>query len=158
MAMIELKSSVPSFSLLDQDSLARKPADYLGKWLVIYFYPKASTPGCTTQACGIRDIILELAAMNVQVVGISPDLPAKLKKFAVAQSLPFTLLSDVNHELADKFGVWQLKKFMGKTFMGVVRTTFIVDPQGKVAAILDDFKTATHHETLKVKLQQLMAA
>lgn len=156
--MIEPLSSVPSFSLLDQDSLAHQPTDYLGKWLVIYFYPKASTPGCTTQACGIRDIIGELTALNVQVLGISPDLPAKLKKFAVAQSLPFTLLSDLNHEVAEKFGVWQLKKFMGKTFMGVVRTTFIIDPQGKIAAVLDDFKTTTHHETLKVKLQQLMSA
>jgi thioredoxin-dependent peroxiredoxin len=157
MKQIECGALAPRFSLLDQDNNAQMPTNFLGKWLVVYFYPKASTPGCTTQACGIRDIYTQLASLGVEVIGISPDLPTKLKKFATTQGLPFRLLSDPDHQVAEAFGVWQLKKFMGKSFMGVVRRTFIIDPKGIIASILVDFKTSTHHETLTTKLQQLLA-
>lgn len=155
MTQLVIGASVPKFHLLDQDSEPVEPAQFLGKWLVIYFYPKAATPGCTVQACGIRDSVESWTALGAQVIGISPDLPAKLKKFSLAQNLDFPLLSDASHEVAETYGVWALKKFMGKSFMGIVRTTFIVNPAGKLASIMDDFKTATHHEALLARLKLL---
>ncbi|HEY6527674.1 MAG TPA: thioredoxin-dependent thiol peroxidase [Cellvibrionaceae bacterium] len=152
---IQIGAPAPLFCLLDQNAALVSANQFLGQWLVIYFYPKASTPGCTVQACGLRDSDMQLASLGVQVVGISPDSPAKLKKFALAQNLSFPLLSDESHEVAESFGVWNLKKFMGKTFMGIVRTTFVVDPDGNLASILEGFKTATHHELVIAKVKQL---
>ncbi|RYZ98257.1 MAG: thioredoxin-dependent thiol peroxidase [Moraxellaceae bacterium] len=152
---LQIGTPVPTFCLPDQNAESVSAGHFLGRWLVIYFYPKASTPGCTVQACGLRDSFAQLASLDAQVVGISPDSPAKLKKFALAQSLPFTLLSDESHEVAEAYGVWALKKFMGKTFMGVVRTTFVVDPKGNLASILEGFKTTNHHEVVMAKVKQL---
>jgi len=154
---LEIGAPAPAFNLPNQDGTLISIEALRGQWLVVYFYPKASTPGCTVQACGVRDHFAELSALGVKVVGISPDPPAKLKKFALAQNLPFTLLSDADHAVAEAFGVWALKKFMGKTFMGVVRTTFIIDPDGNLASILNDFKTSTHHQVLLSAIQQLQA-
>lgn len=136
----------PNFELLDQDGKKVTLKQFRGKSnVVVYFYPRASTPGCTTQACGIRDSASELEALNTVVLGLSPDAPAKLKKFDDKYGLEFTLLSDENHAVAEAYGVWALKKFMGKEFMGVVRTSFFVDIDGKLRYIFEKVNTKTHN-------------
>jgi peroxiredoxin Q/BCP len=136
----------PAFTALDQngDKVALK--DFRGQRVILYFYPKAMTPGCTTQACGLRDESKALKQANVAVIGISPDSPERLKRFETKAALNFTLLSDENHALAEKYGVWGPKKFMGRTFDGIHRTTFIVDEAGKLRHIIDKVKTKTHHQ------------
>ena len=141
-------SKAPAFSLLNQQGVEVRLSDFSGRYLVLYFYPKALTPGCTTQACSIRDIRRELEGLGADVIGISPDPVTKLHKFRDKHQLNFDLLADEQHVVAEAYGVWALKKFMGKEFMGVVRTTFIIDPEGKVAGVLDKFSTASHHQTL----------
>ncbi len=124
----------PDFSLQDQNNVTRKLADYAGKWLVLYFYPKDDTPGCTTEACTFRDerdVIQELG--NAEVVGVSKDSVASHKKFAEKHHLNFTLLSDPDHETIEAFGAWGPKKFMGREFLGVHRNTYIIDPKGYIA-------------------------
>ncbi|GAB2197764.1 thioredoxin-dependent thiol peroxidase [Sessilibacter sp. MAH4] len=146
----------PVFSLQNQRGEEVSLKQFRGeKWVVVYFYPKASTPGCTTQACGLRDIQVELAARDVVVLGLSPDPVSRLEKFADKQSLNFDLLADEDHQIAEKYGVWQLKNFMGKEFMGIVRTTFIIDSEGRLVKVLDKFKTNNHHEVLLEVLSQL---
>ncbi len=146
MAFPKVGNRAPSFSLVNQDGREIDLKSFLGKNVVLYFYPKASTPGCTTQACGIRDSKKEFAKYNTVVLGISPDEPKKLLKFIEKEKLNFDLLSDVDHCVAKEYGVWGLKKFMGKEYMGILRTTFIIGPDGKLNFIMDDVKTKTHHQ------------
>jgi len=146
MTKLEVGASAPAFALLDQNGKTVKLSDYLGQTLVVYFYPKAMTPGCTVQACGIRDHQDSFQTMNTSVVAISPDAPERLKKFEDKQNLNFTLLSDEQHETADLYGAWGLKKFMGKEYMGILRSTFIVDKSGKIAHIMAKVKTKTHDQ------------
>jgi peroxiredoxin Q/BCP len=136
----------PTFNLLNQDGVYVDLKSLRGKNIVLYFYPKAMTPGCTVQACGIRDSKKEFAKLNTVVLGVSPDEPKKLLKFIEKEKLNFDLLSDPDHSVADKYGVWGLKKFMGKVYMGIVRTTFIIGTDGKLLQIMDDFTTKTHHD------------
>lgn len=136
----------PAFSLLNQDEEMVDLKSLRGKNVVLYFYPKAMTPGCTTQACGIRDSKKEFAKLNTVVLGVSPDEPKRLQKFIEKEKLNFDLLSDPDHSIAEKYGVWGLKKFMGREFMGILRTTFIIDSNGKLAYVMDDVKTKTHHD------------
>ncbi len=136
----------PSFKLLNQLSEEVTLKQFRGKNIVLYFYPKAMTPGCTTQACGIRDHKKNFAKLNTVVLGISPDEPKKLLKFIEKEKLNFDLLSDVDTEVAKLYGVWGLKKFMGREYMGILRTTFIIGADGKLKMILDDVKTKTHHD------------
>jgi peroxiredoxin Q/BCP len=138
----------PAFSLLNQMGVEVNSKSLLGKKIVLYFYPKAMTPGCTTQACGLRDVKKDLLKFNAIALGVSPDDPKKLLKFIEKESLNFDLLSDPEHKLIESYGIWSLKKFMGKEYMGVVRTTFIIDEEGKLIHILDDFKTKSHHENV----------
>lgn len=145
---LQLGAPAPQFSLQNQDGKTVSLGDFKGKTVVVYFYPKALTPGCTDQACGLRDVKADLQAHNTIVLGLSPDPVAKLAKFRDKHDLNFDLLSDEDHAVAEAFGVWQLKKFMGKEYMGVVRTTFIIDAEGNLSQVLDKFKTKTHHETL----------
>ena len=145
---LQLGAPAPQFSLQNQDGNTVSLSDFKGKTVVVYFYPKALTPGCTDQACGLRDVKGDLQAHNTVVLGLSPDPVAKLAKFRDKHDLNFDLLSDEDHAVAEAFGVWQLKKFMGKEYMGVVRTTFIIDAEGNLSQVLDKFKTKTHHETL----------
>ena len=149
---LSIGAPAPQFSLQNQAGDTISLSDLKGKKVVVYFYPKALTPGCTDQACGLRDTQAELAERNAVVLGLSPDPVVKLAKFQEKHGLNFDLLSDEDHAVAEAFGVWQLKKFMGKEYMGVVRTTFIIDEQGNLANILDKFKTKTHHETLLAAL------
>jgi peroxiredoxin Q/BCP len=136
----------PAFKCLNQDGNTVSLSDYKGKNIVLYFYPKAMTPGCTTQACGLRDYKKELTKLNTIVLGVSIDEPARLVKFIEKEKLNFELLSDPDHSICEKYGVWNLKKFMGREFMGIVRTTFIIGEDGKLKAIMDDVKTKTHHD------------
>lgn len=148
----------PAFTLLDQDGNKVSLKDFRGKKnVVLYFYPRASTPGCTMQANGLKDIKAELDKLDYVALGVSFDPVAKIKKFHDKQDLNFALLSDEDHAIIDKYGCWQLKKFMGKENMGTVRTTFIIDKEGRLVKIVDKFKTKTHHETLLEVLAELPA-
>ena len=147
MALPKIGSKAPGFSLKNQSGQTVTLEEFAGKNnVVVYFYPKALTPGCTTQACGLRDIKQELADHNTVVLGISPDPEVKLQKFIDKHGLNFDLLADEDHSTAEKYGVWGLKKFMGKEFMGIVRTTFIINKELRLVPIMDKFKTGNHHE------------
>lgn len=149
MAKPVIGSEAPDFSLLDQHGQYVELKQFRGKKnVVLYFYPKAATPGCTVQACGIRDFKSEFKKLDTVVFGISPDPVARLKKFDEKYTLDFTLLSDENHLLAEAYGAWGLKKFMGKEFMGIIRTTFIIDMGGHVRHIIEKVNTKTHNEEL----------
>ncbi|WP_392560699.1 thioredoxin-dependent thiol peroxidase [Orbus mooreae] len=136
----------PPFSLPDQDGEEISSKDYKGQRILIYFYPKAMTPGCTVQACNLRDNFDELKKYDVAIIGISTDKPEKLSRFAEKELLNFTLLSDEDHQIAQKFGVWGEKEFMGKTYDGIHRISFLIGKDGKVERVFDDFKTSNHHE------------
>ncbi len=156
MAHPKIGNIAPAFNLQKQDGTKVSLKDFRGsKNVVVYFYPKAMTPGCTTQACGIRDSQKELDALDTVVLGISPDAFPRLQRFIDKQELNFDLLSDEDHAIADKYGVWALKKFMGREFMGIVRTTFIVGKDGRLKAVMDKFKTKTHHDDLIAQIKEL---
>ena len=145
---IEVGQTAPDFTLNDQDNNPVTLSELQGKKVLIYFYPRASTPGCTTQACALRDSKAELDALNVVILGISPDTPKKLTNFINKQELNFTLLADEDHAVCEQYHVWQLKKFMGKESMGVVRTSFLIDENGNLEHIFNKFKTKDHHEVV----------
>jgi peroxiredoxin Q/BCP len=142
--MIDQGDQAPDFTLPDQDDNPVKLSDLRGKSVVVYFYPKADTPGCTTQACGVRDHQADYSKAGAVVLGISPDPVAKVKKFHDKQALNFPLLADEGHHVADAYGVWAEKSMYGRTFWGVQRTTFIVGPDGKVVRVLQKVKPAEH--------------
>jgi len=146
--MINVGHQAPDFTLQNQLDEAVTLSGLRGKKVLVYFYPRASTPGCTVQACGLRDANAELQQHNVVVLGISPDTPKMLANFTKKQELNFTLLADEDHAVCEAYGVWQLKKFMGRESMGVVRTSFLVDENGNIAHIFDTFKTKDHHEVV----------
>jgi peroxiredoxin Q/BCP len=131
-----------------------KLSDYRGTPVVVYFYPKAATPGCSTQACGVRDHQADYAAVGATVLGISPDPVSRVKKFHDKQALNFALLADEDHGVAEAYGVWAEKSMYGKKYMGNERTTFVVDPAGKVAAVLPKVKPAEHDEQVLRALEQ----
>lgn len=147
-------NQAPAFSGINQDGKPLALKDFRGQWVLLYFYPRALTPGCTTQACHLRDAKTELDAADLAVIGISPDTPERLLKFADKKQLNFTLVSDPDHAIADKYGAWGQKKFMGKTFDGIHRISFIIDPDGKLRHILDKVKTKTHHQQVLEWLAQ----
>ena len=156
--MLAVGDKAPLFTLQNQHDEPVSLTDFKdNKFVVVYFYPKASTPGCTVQACGLRDIHAELAQLNVAVLGLSPDSPKRLANFTDKQQLNFTLLADEDHAVAEQFGVWQLKKFMGKEFMGVLRTTFVIDNNGVIVHVMDDVKTKTHHDDLIAVIKHLLS-
>ncbi|MFY7994499.1 MAG: thioredoxin-dependent thiol peroxidase [Bacteriovoracaceae bacterium] len=146
MALPKIGAAAPAFTLLNQDGEKVSLKDFKGQNVVIYFYPKAMTPGCTTQACGIRDSKKELAKAGIVVLGISPDPVDKLQKFIVKEKLNFTLLSDEDHAVAEKYGSWGPKKFMGKEYDGILRQSFLINKDGKLAQIMSKVNTKTHHE------------
>lgn len=140
--------NAPHFSLLNQHNETVSLTDFQGKKVLVYFYPKALTPGCTTQACGLRDVKAELDALNTVVIGISPDSPQKLANFEEKKALNFTLLSDENHQVAEQFGVWGEKKFMGRIYDGVHRISFLIDENGVIEQVFDKFKTGEHADVV----------
>ena len=146
MHTLKVGDTAPQFTLLDQHENSVSLNQFTGKKVLVYFYPKALTPGCTTQACGLRDSKSELDELNVVVLGISPDLPKKLAQFEEKKALNFTLLSDPEHQVAEAFGVWGEKKFMGKTYAGIHRISFLINEAGVIEAVFDKFKTSEHHQ------------
>jgi len=154
MQMLNAGDIAPQFSLSNQDNQRVSLSDFTGKKVLIYFYPKAMTPGCTIQAQGLRDSQATLAELNVEVLGVSPDPVKRLPKFIEKENLNFTLLSDEDHALADAFGVWGLKKFMGREYDGIHRITFLIDENGKIEHVFDKFKTKDHHEVVLAYLQK----
>jgi thioredoxin-dependent peroxiredoxin len=144
--MIEQGQQAPDFELPDQDGRVVKLSDFRGEPAVVYFYPKADTPGCTTQACGVRDHRADYAAAGAIVLGISPDQVAKVKKFHEKHTLGFPLLADADHAVAEAYGVWVQKSMYGRTYMGNERTTFVVDGDGRIAQVLRKVKPAEHDE------------
>ncbi|MBA6391373.1 thioredoxin-dependent thiol peroxidase [Colwellia sp. BRX10-3] len=148
--------NAPLFTLKDENDQEIKLADFIGKkQVLVYFYPKAMTPGCTVQAQGLRDSKVALDAMNSQVFGISPDEPKKLAKFCLRDELNFSLLSDLDHSVADAFGVWGLKKFMGREYDGIHRLSFLIGLDGKISHVFNKFKTKDHHEVVLDILNKL---
>ena len=156
MTALKLGNMAPTFTLLNQKGEKVSLKDFRGSAnVVLYFYPKAMTPGCTVQACGLRDSKKQLEKLDAVALGLSPDPVNRLAKFEEKQSLNFDLLADEDHAIADKYGVWDLKKFMGREYMGIVRTTFIIDKQGRLVHIMDKFKTKTHHDDVLELLKDL---
>lgn len=148
----------PDFTLPDQSGVLHTLSAYRGSWLILYFYPKDDTPGCTMEACEFRDNFVHFEKLHGRVFGISVDSVKKHQKFATKFALPFTLLSDESKDVVKKYGVWAKKKFMGREYEGIVRTTFLVDPTGKIAKIYEKVKPPGHAEVVKKDLQLLSEA
>lgn len=156
MKTITVGEQAPLFSLKDENEQEVILADFIGKkQILVYFYPKAMTPGCTVQAQALRDSKNELDALNTHVFGISPDEPKRLAKFCQRDELNFTLLSDPDHSVADAFGVWGLKKFMGREYDGIHRLSFLIGLDGKIAHVFNKFKTKDHHQVVLDVLNNL---
>ena len=155
--MLEVGTEVPDFCLSNQDEEEICFRDIKGRWIVLYFYPKDNTPGCTTEACDFTEALPDFTELNAVILGVSPDSAEKHRKFIEKKNLKITLLADEDKTLCNAFGVWQLKKFMGKEYMGVVRSTFIIDPDGKVAASWEKVRVKGHVDEVKVKLEALLS-
>lgn len=134
----------PDFTLTTDADVPLTLSDLRGRSVLLYFYPKDDTPGCTTEACEFRDAFPRFEVLGAEVLGVSPDTPKSHRKFKEKYDLPFTLLADTHHEVAEAYGVWQEKSMFGRTFWGVVRTTFLVDPDGRIARIFEEVKPEGH--------------
>jgi thioredoxin-dependent peroxiredoxin len=156
--MLEAGQEAPEFTLADQDGSEMSLSSLRGETVVLYFYPRADTPGCTTQACGVRDRGAEYAAAGARVIGISPDEVEAVKKFADKFELEFTLLADADHAVAEAYGAWVEKSMYGKKYMGVQRATFIVDADGKIAEVFPKVSPKTHDDVVLKALGELAAA
>ena len=153
--MIETGTPAPDFTLPDQDGNPVHLADLRGKTVVLYFYPKADTPGCTTQACSVRDRRGDYDAAGAVVLGVSPDPVAKVGKFAKKYDLGFTLLADPDHAVAERYGVWVQKSMYGRTYMGNSRTTFLIDGDGVVRHVIPKVTPKTHDDEVLAAIAQL---
>ncbi len=142
--MVSVGSQAPDFTLLDQEGREHALSSYRGAWVLVYFYPKDDTPGCTTEACAIRDADPDLSSLGAVVLGISADSVKSHKKFADKYDLTFPLLSDEAHAAIDAYGVWGKKKFMGREYEGILRTSFLIDPQGIVQKVYENVKPEVH--------------
>ena len=156
--MIEPGQTAPDFELPDQDGNPVRLSDLRGGLVVLYFYPKADTPGCTTQACGIRDHRADYDAIGATVLGISPDPVKAVKKFHDKQSLSFTLLADEDHAVTELYGVWIEKSMYERTYWSAQRSTFVIDPEGTVATVIPKVSPKTHDEVVLAALAELAAA
>jgi peroxiredoxin Q/BCP len=137
-------ANVPDFTLLDENESPHKLSDYIGKPIVLYFYPKDDTPGCTKEACNFRDDYSAYEEADVTIIGVSPDTTKKHAKFKAKYELPFTLLADTDHEICELYQVWGRKRFMGREYDGVFRTTYLISPEGKIAKVFENVKPAKH--------------
>ncbi|MCQ2010830.1 MAG: thioredoxin-dependent thiol peroxidase [Sporolactobacillus sp.] len=144
--MLEAGTKAPDFTLQETNGMEVSLSDFKGKNVVLYFYPKDMTPGCTTEACDFRDQNSRFEKLNTVVLGISPDPIEKHQKFAEKHMLPFTLLSDPDHQIAETYGSWQLKNMFGKKAMGIVRSTFVIDKEGTISRVWPKVKVAGHVE------------
>lgn len=143
---LRLNQPAPEFSMPDQDGAMHKLSDYRGKWVLLYFYPKDDTPGCTKEACMIRDNFPDFKKLKITVFGVSTDPVKSHKKFVDKYKLPFTLLADEGKEVVNAYGVWGKKKFMGREYLGTFRTSFLIDPKGNIAHIYENVKPDIHAE------------
>jgi peroxiredoxin Q/BCP len=150
--VVQVGDMAPDFELPDQDGQPVRLSSLRGRTVVLYFYPRADTPGCTTQACGIRDRRGDYEAAGATVLGVSPDEPGALRRFADKHGLPFTLLADAEHEVAELYGTWVEKSMYGKRRMGVQRSTFVIDPEGKVAHVVPKVSPKTHDDVVLAAL------
>ncbi len=153
--MIEIGEKAKDFCLPNQDEVDICLRDLKGKWVVLYFYPKDNTPGCTTEACDFTQSLPNFEDMDAVILGVSPDSPKKHRNFIEKKGLKITLLSDEDKKVLEDYGVWQLKKMCGREYMGVVRTTYLIDPEGKVAYRWDKVRVKGHVEAVKEKLEEL---
>ena len=156
--MIEQGQKAPEFTLPDQDGNPVSLGDFAGQTVVLYFYPKADTPGCTTQACGLRDSIADFNGVGATVLGVSPDPVKRVKKFHDGQGLNFTLLADEDHAVCDQYGVWAEKSMYGKTYWGALRSTFVIDGEGTVVHVIEKASPKTHAADVLAALEELGAA
>jgi thioredoxin-dependent peroxiredoxin len=155
--MLEIGTKAPEFCIPNQDEVEICLRDLKGKWIVLYFYPKDNTPGCTTQACDFTQAEPEFDDLDAVILGVSPDSPKKHQNFIAKKELGITLLSDEQKEVCEAYGVWQLKKTFGKEYMGVVRSTFIINPQGDISAVWTKVKVKEHASIVKDELLKLQA-
>jgi peroxiredoxin Q/BCP len=146
--MLQVGEKAPAFKAADQNGTIHSLKDYKGKKLVVYFYPQDSTPTCTKEACNLRDNYALLAEKGITVLGVSPDDENSHLKFATKQKLPFTLLADTDLAVAKAFGVWAWKKFMGREYWGILRTTFLIDEKGKIAHVIEKVNSADHAQQI----------
>lgn len=156
--MLSEGDKAPNFTLLDQNGEQVKLSDLKGETVVLYFYPRADTPGCTTQACGVRDRGADYAEAGARVIGVSPDEVGAIDKFAGKHDLGFTLLADADHAVAEKYGTWVEKSMYGKKYMGVQRATFIIGPDGKIAKVFPKVSPKQHDQLVLKALDELAAA
>lgn len=156
MALPAVGSVAPKFSLLDQDGVEHALKSYLGKWVLIYFYPKDDTPGCTKQACALRDADPDFQKLDAIVLGISCDSVKSHKKFVEKYGLTFPLLADEDKAVVHAYGVWGPKKFMGRDYEGILRTSFLIDPKGKIARVYEKVKPEAHAEEVLKDLQEFI--
>ena len=152
---MKVGQSAPKFTALDRNGKDVSPEDFKGQWVTVYFYPKDNTPGCTTEAIEFSNKLSEFQALNTQVIGISPDSITSHAKFIAKHNLEIILLSDPEHQIAEQYKVWQLKKFMGKEYMGIVRSTFLIDPTGNIAQLWSNVRVKNHVENVLTILKQL---
>lgn len=145
---ISINQLAPEFTLLDENEIQHTLSEYRGKPVVLYFYPKDDTPGCTKEACGFRDDYSAYEETSVVILGVSPDTPKSHLKFKNKYDLPFTLLVDFDHKVCDLYEVWGRKKFMGREYDGVFRTTFLIDPLGNIINVFENVKPANHSEQI----------
>ena len=156
--MLEAGAAAPDFTLPDQDGNELTLSRLRGETVVLYFYPRADTPRCTTQACGVRDRGGEYAAAGARVIGVSPDEVAAVRKFAGKFDLDFTLLADADHAVAERYGAWVEKSMYGKKYMGVQRATFIIDPDGRIAKVFPKVSPKQHDDLVLKALGELAVA
>ncbi len=154
--MLEVGNKAPAFDLPDQDGKKHKLSDYAGKWVLVYFYPKDNTSGCTKEACAIRDDWADFRNLGAVVLGVSKDSVKSHRNFADKHSLPFTLLSDESTKMIEKYGAWRKKKMAGREYMGIVRISYLVDPKGKVAKVYAKVKPPEHSAEVLADLRELM--
>lgn len=150
-----VNQKAPAFTLPDQNGKMRSLKEYQGKWVILYFYPKDDTPGCTVEACQFRDNFPKFKRSGTVVLGVSADPARKHRKFIEKYTLPFTLLSDEEKTVLKQYGVWAKKKFMGREYMGILRTSFLIDPQGKIAKVYEAVKPDKHVEEVFNDLRKL---
>ena len=149
---IQSGRTAPDFELEDETGTPRRLSDFRGKPVVLYFYPKDDTPGCTTEACNFRDDYSAYENAGVTILGVSPDTVKSHQKFKEKHGLPFPLLADKDHKVCELYDVWGLKKMMGREYMGVLRTTFLIDAQGKIVRVFEKVKPAEHSAELLAEL------
>lgn len=145
----------PAWKALDQNGVSRSNKDYLGKWVILYFYPKDDTPGCTKEACAFRDGYSKYKKAGMEIIGVSVDSVKKHAKFVEKYTLPFTLLSDEDKKIVEAYGAWGKKKFMGREYMGTNRVSYLIDPKGKIAKVYEKVKPEDHAEEVLTDIKKM---